>query len=146
MLDGMEDLPGVIVFFDGECLLCNRSVQWLMHHDEVGRLHYAPLQGETAARLLAEGVLDAQHQEARSIVLAERTAEGQWTLWMRSEAVIRVLELAGGAPLRLAILRLVPRVLRDGGYRLVARSRYALFGRIESCVFPDPELRKRVLR
>jgi predicted DCC family thiol-disulfide oxidoreductase YuxK len=42
-------------------------------------------------------------------------------------------------------LRWIPLPLRDSGYRLVARWRYRLWGRLESCPVPTPEQRERFL-
>ena len=43
-----------VLFFDGVCGLCNRSVDFAMSRDPEGRLLYSPLQGETATELLSE--------------------------------------------------------------------------------------------
>ena len=45
--------PARIVLYDGVCGFCNGSVRWLIARDRDARLHYAPLQGETAAALRA---------------------------------------------------------------------------------------------
>ena len=145
MLGAMDELPGVVVFFDAECMLCNRSVQWLLRKDREGRLRFAPLGGETATMLREAGVLCEEHMEGRSMVLAEREADGEWRVRMRSDAVIRALQCSKGAPVRLAMLRLIPRFLREWGYRLVARSRYVVFGKTEKCLIPDEGMVKRVL-
>lgn len=47
------DLPGPVVFFDGDCPLCHWSVRLVARHDRAARFHFAPLGGETAARVLA---------------------------------------------------------------------------------------------
>ena len=45
--------PELIVLYDGVCGFCNGSVRWLIEREAGARLHYAPLQGETAAALRA---------------------------------------------------------------------------------------------
>jgi predicted DCC family thiol-disulfide oxidoreductase YuxK len=146
MLGAMDDLPRVVVFFDAECMLCNRSVQWLMGQDKKGRLSFAPLGGETATALREAGVLTEEHMGGQSMVLAERGEDDCWGVQMRSDAVIRALQCAEGAPVRLAMLRMMPRFLREGGYRVVAKSRYVVFGRTEQCEIPAEGATKRVLR
>lgn len=42
-------------------------------------------------------------------------------------------------------LRVIPRSLRDWGYRLVARNRYRIFGRYEACPIPTEGTRSRFL-
>ncbi len=62
-----------------------------------------------------------------------------------SDAVLRIYEGLGW-PWRVAALaRLVPRPLRDPVYRLVARNRYRLFGRRETCWLPSAEEADRIL-
>ena len=43
-----------LVLYDGECGLCDRSVQFLLRHDKKGVLTYAPLQGEAARPFVGE--------------------------------------------------------------------------------------------
>ena len=64
----------------------------------------------------------------------------------RSSAVVGLLRQLGG-PWRVVgtLLWLVPRPLRDVGYRVVARSRYRIFGRQDTCRVPTPWERERFL-
>lgn len=43
------------------------------------------------------------------------------------------------------VLQLIPRVLRDWGYRVVARNRYRVFGRYDTCPVPTEDTRSRFL-
>ena len=136
-------LPAQIVLYDGVCGFCNGSVRWLIERDAAARLHYAPLQGETAA------ALRARHPEipteVETMVFVE-VAPGGERVFLRSAAIFRMLrELR--APWRwLAPLRFVlPRALWDVAYRAFARRRYQWFGRLETCPIPPAELRARFL-
>jgi predicted DCC family thiol-disulfide oxidoreductase YuxK len=65
---------------------------------------------------------------------------------VRSDAVVALLgELPQPWPSIAAILRWLPRPLRDLGYRLIARWRYRIWGRLESCPIPASEERQRFL-
>jgi predicted DCC family thiol-disulfide oxidoreductase YuxK len=137
-------MPGArsIVLYDGVCGFCNGSVRWLIERDRGARLHFAPLQGETAA------ALRARHPEIPTsldtIVFVE--AGPTERVWLRSAGVFRALrELA--APWRwLAALRfLAPASLWDVAYQAFARRRYRWFGRYETCPIPPPSLRARFL-
>ena len=46
--------PPRIVLYDGVCGLCDKLVQFLVARDRNRLLRYAPLQGDTAARLRAQ--------------------------------------------------------------------------------------------
>jgi predicted DCC family thiol-disulfide oxidoreductase YuxK len=74
------------------------------------------------------------------VILVEGAA---W--YTESDAALRIMRrLAWPWPL-LCVLAVVPRPLRDWGYRVVARNRFHWFGRPEFCMVPTPELRERFL-
>lgn len=138
----LDGLPTRLVLFDGVCVVCNRSVDWLLRRDVRGRLCFAPLQGECAARVRA-ALPGAIPDGLETIVYLDRSGESP-RLWLRSQAVAHILEeLGGGAGLRL--LRLVPTPIADFAYALFARVRYPLFGRRDACRVPGPGERLRIL-
>lgn len=117
--DGTARQP--IIFYDGACGLCNRFVQWVMKRDESRVFRFAPLQGETARQLQVSREPDPG---AWSLVLLD---DGEQHL--RSDASLRILMRLGGVSgLVGSFLTYVPRSLRDGVYRVVARRRYGWFG------------------
>ncbi len=128
-----------IVFFDGVCSFCNRSIDFLIRHDKHGQLHYAPLQGETYAQL------QAQHPElesAKSMILAQQQAgESSLRISIRSSAVLRALALLPRPWCWARFLLVIPRFIRDTVYLAIARVRYKLFGRRETCRIPTAEER-----
>ena len=70
--------------------------------------------------------------------IADRADE---RLASRSDAVISVLRLIGGSwTIAAALLRIIPRSIRDWGYGIIARNRYRIFGKSESCPLPDEEI------
>jgi predicted DCC family thiol-disulfide oxidoreductase YuxK len=126
-----------VFFYDGDCGLCARSVQWAVAHDKKGVLRYAPLQGDTYARLQ----VDDKPRELETMLLHD--ADG---LHLRSDAVLRLLKHVGGGWSVLAALgRVIPRFLRDAAYRYIARHRVAWFGTADRCELPAPALRERFL-
>ena len=126
-----------ILFFDGVCGLCNRFVDFLLKHDRHGRVCFAPLQGTTAASSLSEDVVHGLD----TVVFLEG---GQPNC--RSSAIVRVFWRLGGVWSVLGtLLWIIPKPIRDLGYRLVAKSRYRLFGKKETCRLPTPEERGRFL-
>lgn len=128
-----------MLFYDGHCGLCHRTVSFVLRHDPEGRaFRFAPLQGETfQARVPAEkrtGLPDS------IVILA---ADG--SLFFRSSATIRILErLGGGWNFFASVLSAIPRPIRDAGYDFVARIRYRVFGRRDDlCPITPPQLRAR---
>lgn len=125
------------VFFDGTCGFCDHTVSILMQLDRRRRLTFAPLQGETALRLLPESL----RSNPQSVVLWD----GE-DLLRESSAVVRILwRLSGVWSVVAAIVWLVPAPLRDAMYRLVARNRHRILGTKTSCRLPTPDQAKQLL-
>jgi len=121
-------LPPVI-FFDGVCGLCNRFVDFVLRRRRGREFRFSPLQGETARQWLAGN----EWATLNSIVLLDEMGEHR-----QSTAVVRILRRLGGVwNVAGMLLWLIPRPLRDLGYRAVAASRYRLFGRKETCRLPS---------
>jgi predicted DCC family thiol-disulfide oxidoreductase YuxK len=127
-----------LVLFDGVCNLCNAAVQWLIERDPDGRLHYASLQSVAAREALTAAGVDDPTTLPDSIVLIDDAG-----VHVRSTAALRIAgELGFPYNLSRAAL-LIPRVLRDVLYHVVARYRYRWFGRRDMCMRPTPELASR---
>lgn len=126
-----------VLYFDGVCGLCNRAVDFVLRHDRRATFRFAPLQGETAAANLS----GTDTADLNSMVLA--TQQGTFR---RSAAVVRILWLLGSFWWLLGwMLWVVPAPLRNIGYNFVARVRYRVFGKRETCRLPAPEERERFL-
>jgi predicted DCC family thiol-disulfide oxidoreductase YuxK len=128
----------VIVVFDAQCLLCNGWVQFLLRHDRRGALQFASIQGSAGRQLLARNGLAIDGLETLLLIDGPRT-------WQHTAAIFRVLH-ALGWPWRLAWLAWgVPSFIRDPLYRLVARHRYRVFGRSDTCILPPADHAARFL-
>ena len=128
----------MIIVFDAQCLLCSRSVQFLLRHDKKGVFQFASIQGETGAALLTNAGLSVNG--LKTMLLCD---DGR--VWEQSAALLRVLHGLGW-PWRFAwVAWLVPAPLRDSAYRVVARNRYRLFGRTETCLIPPKNFVARFL-
>jgi predicted DCC family thiol-disulfide oxidoreductase YuxK len=129
-----------LVLYDGVCALCNGLVRFLLPRDRDDRFRFAALQSPLAQSLLARHGRDPQGLDTVYVVVTGAAGE---RLLSRSDAVLHLLRGIGGVWRLAAVVRLVPRVIRDAGYRLVARSRYRLFGRYETCLVPEPRWRAK---
>ena len=137
------DLPPATVFFDGVCGFCDREIQWLLERDVEGRLHYAPLQGDTAGLIRAR-IPGSIPDELATMVLVERDGDALRFSY-RSDAVLRILAISDASRAWLRFLRLLPRPFRELGYGVIARIRYRVWGELETCRVPTPEQRSRFL-
>jgi predicted DCC family thiol-disulfide oxidoreductase YuxK len=132
----LNPTPPYILFFDGVCNLCNRSVQFVIKRDAKAKFRFASLQSESGQALLQKFRLPLN--DFSSFVLIKGD-----TCYLRSTAGLHVLkELGGGWKLFYALI-IIPRPLRDIIYSLVARTRYKVFGKCDTCMVPTPEQRDR---
>jgi predicted DCC family thiol-disulfide oxidoreductase YuxK len=144
------DVPGgrLLVIFDGECGLCNGTVRWLLRHDQFDRLRFVASNSSRVAALLVHFGFDAATAVGNSgtVLVAQALCTPAERMFIRSDAVVALLrQLPLPWPGVGAILRIIPRPLRDLGYRLVARWRYRIWGRLESCPIPTADERSRFL-
>ncbi len=129
----------MIVVFDAQCLLCCRSVQFLLRHDRHARLRFASIQDEPGRRLLDAAGIDALAPDTFLFVTGERR-------YTQSRALIEVLHVLGGRWRLAWLLWPIPAPLRDAAYRWVARNRARWFGRHDTCWLPSPEHSARLIR
>ncbi|MCY4524513.1 MAG: DCC1-like thiol-disulfide oxidoreductase family protein [Halobacteriovoraceae bacterium] len=124
-----------IVFFDGICLLCNKLVLFLLKMDKKRQLSFSPLQGETFRQLIPQ----------KKPTLDSLVFYRQQKVYHRSEAVIRIL-VTVSPPLKFLLLFLwIPQIIRDIPYRMIAHTRYRIFGKYDECVIPDENMKERFL-
>lgn len=125
-----------IVFFDGECVMCNGFVDLLLRVDPKGTILIAPLQGQTGRQYLPPLPLE---REAWSIYYRDEE-----NLYDQSDAFVQLCRRLGGVWSLFRLIGLLPRPIRDRIYRIIARHRYQLFGR-RACRIPSNSEQDRFL-
>lgn len=125
-----------IVVFDGDCVMCNGFLDWLLQIDRLALFRVAPLQSETARCLLPPL---PQNPEDWSIYVLDETG-----LYSQSEAVLQILRRLGGIWALLSAYGGVPVAFRDVIYRVVARNRYHILGKRDRCRLPSEQERSRL--
>jgi predicted DCC family thiol-disulfide oxidoreductase YuxK len=136
------DPTNPILLYDGTCGLCNRLVQFSLKHDANRRLRFASLQSDFAAKVLQRHGLNSHDLDTLYVV--EDCGQPEERLSTRSDAVVSVLRQIGGPWSVVAgLLWTVPRWFREWGYKMVARNRYRIFGRSDTCLLPEAKYRDR---
>ena len=130
---------GPVLFFDGECGLCARSVQFVLEHERDRELRFAALQSSPGRDVAERAGLDPDAPTP----LVHLDGEGRITT--RSAAALEVARHLR-MPWRLVrALRVVPRGLRDLAYRFVAKRRMRWFGSADGCALVSREDAERLL-
>ena len=127
-----------VVIFDGVCKLCAHSVTFILAHERDQMIRFAAAQSPAGGELLRELGFDPNAVKTFVFVKGGK-------VFVRSDAALEIARHLRGPWRLLVVLRVIPRVLRDWFYDLVARNRYRWVGRLDSCVVPTPELRARFI-
>ena len=134
----MSPTPEPIVLYDGVCGLCDRFVQFVLKRDSSGRVKFAQLQSERGKELLRKFGLPEEELSFVVLVEGERCS-------VKSSAVLSTLRHLDGAWKVASYLKIVPRIISDVVYDVVARNRYSWFGKYDVCVIPDKSMMNRFL-
>jgi len=127
-----------IVLFDGVCNLCNKTVLFIIRNDSNAKFRFASVQSESGQLLLGQLGLPLECFDSLVYISDKR-------FYLKSMAVLRILQKLGGGWQLLYVFVIIPRFLRDGVYNLIAKWRYKWFGKSETCMIPSQEYQVRFL-
>jgi predicted DCC family thiol-disulfide oxidoreductase YuxK len=133
------DAAGPILFYDGVCGLCDRLVQFVLRRDKQARFRFAALQSDVATQTL--GHFGKNPDDLDTVYVLD--GDGQ-LLW-KSRAIFFVLRALGFPWSLIAVFRALPAVVTDWFYDRVARNRYRIWGKRDSCRLPSADERARFL-
>lgn len=131
-----DDEP--LIIFDGLCVLCSHSAQFVLEHDSAGAFRLMAAQSPLGTALYSHYGLDPRTYETM-ILIEDGLAH------FKSEAALRIGKRLGLPWSLAAVFRVVPRPLRDALYMLVARNRLRWFGTRDVCYRPDPRFADRMI-
>jgi len=114
-----------VIIFDGICGLCNKSVDILIKIDKEKIFTYTSLQGEFVKTLDLQPDID-------SILFYK-----DGTVYYKSTAILKIFQALGGIWVFMTVFYLIPKVIRDFIYNVIAKYRYKIFGKREQCRLPD---------
>lgn len=132
------DASHPIFVFDGDCVLCSAFFQFILRHDTQARFRFVIAQSKAGAALYRSMGLSTTEFETNLVIV-----DGQ--VFTEANAFAAVMRQLGGLWSVLALIRFVPGPLKNPVYRVIARNRYRLFGRHDTCMIPDADLRARFL-
>jgi predicted DCC family thiol-disulfide oxidoreductase YuxK len=127
-----------VLYFDGECNLCNGAVQFFIVRTSGKTLHFASLQGK-AGEAMKSRLLPSQ-QGLDTIVL-----EINGEFYFKSSAALRACGYLRGFWPMMKVFLVFPGFIRNAVYDLVARNRIKWFGKADQCLMPKPEWKAQFL-
>ena len=126
-----------VILYDGVCVFCSRWVRFVAARDKARRFRFTAIQSPYGTRLARAFGIDPQDPDTNAVI------HGGFA-YFKSDAALTVLGLLPGWKWVRALFA-APKPLRDAVYNLVARNRYRIFGKYETCFVPDAEMRDRVM-
>ncbi|MFP8893388.1 MULTISPECIES: thiol-disulfide oxidoreductase DCC family protein [Chryseobacterium] len=127
-----------IVFFDGDCGVCNFWVQWILERDNKDQFMFASLQSDFGQQFLSERGLETNVFNTMYL-----WKPGRFYL-IKSRAVLEIANLLGGIYKLSFIGKIVPAFLRDKAYDLISRNRMKLAN--QKCYLPDLHQKKKFIQ
>ncbi|WP_156382226.1 MULTISPECIES: DCC1-like thiol-disulfide oxidoreductase family protein [unclassified Aureimonas] len=129
---------GPIILFDAECVLCTTNARFVLERDRKAVFRLASMQGEIGRSLYLRHGMDPRDPTSLLVVDGDRIRRD-------SDAVLTIYETLGLPWSLVLVLRIIPAALRDPVYRFVARHRYRVFGRRDTCWVAPKEYMDRIL-
>ncbi|NWQ42702.1 thiol-disulfide oxidoreductase DCC family protein [Bacillus sp. EB106-08-02-XG196] len=126
-----------IILFDGVCNFCNSGVQFIIKRDSNFHFKFASLQSETGQMLLNKYGIS---NKIDSMIVIENEK-----VYIKSSAALRISKYLDGNWKYLTIFKFLPTFFRDFLYDILAKNRYKWFGKMDTCMLPALEMKKRFL-
>jgi predicted DCC family thiol-disulfide oxidoreductase YuxK len=131
-------LPAPVVLFDGVCNLCNAWVRFVVRHDPTGIFRFAAQQSPIGQAMIGEHISGSRQLSSVILIAGD-------SVYTESAAVLEICARLGPPWSWIALVRVIPRGLRDTCYRFIVRHRYQWFGRTDTCQVPSADVRSRFI-
>ncbi|MGQ9642768.1 MAG: thiol-disulfide oxidoreductase DCC family protein [Ignavibacterium sp.] len=127
-----------IILFDGICNFCNFWVNFVLKRDPKNLFLFAPLQSKAGQQFLTKFNLSTTDFDTFILINGD-------SFQTKSDAAISIASNIAGWPKVLVMGYIIPRFLRNFIYDLIAKNRYKIFGKRESCRVPTKEEKEKFL-
>ncbi len=127
-----------LIVFDGECVLCSGFFRFVLRHDHAQRFSFVTAQSPLGQALYTALDLNTHDFETNLVIVNGRIYE-------KLDAFAAAMSALGWPWRALSIARLIPNVIKRPLYNTIARHRYSIFGRYDTCMVPDPDVRARFI-
>jgi len=122
-----------IVLYDGLCKLCNSSVSFIIKYNKTKNIHFASLQSDYAKKILKETI------PKETLILIENG-----NIYLKSTGALRIARHLQYFSYFYYLIY-IPKSIRDFIYDLIAKNRYRVFGKYETCPLPDATIKSRFI-
>ena len=127
-----------LIVFDGECVLCSGFFRFMIERD-AGRFRFATAQSPVGQSLYKHLGLPVTDFETNLVIVNGVT-------YQRLDAFCAAMQRLGWPWRALGVARFLPSLIKNSMYHLIARNRYRIFGRYETCMMPTPDVISRFVK
>jgi len=127
-----------IVFFDGVCNLCNGFVQFVLTHEKNQTFQFCSLQSDFAKDFFKQHQFETVHIDS---VIVYKNQQ----FYIQSEAAFKVIEELKWPYKAFLIFKVFPKFINNFVYKNIAKYRYKIFGKSDTCWVIKPEHKQRFL-
>ena len=124
-----------VIIYDGICVLCNKYIKWVLDKDKENLFLLSNLQSKFTEEKFPE------LRKIDSVAVIKKNGE----IVQKSKAVNHILKSINRLILLRIILNILPLSISNLFYDIVAKSRYKVFGKYDSCQLPEPEYKSRFI-
>jgi len=117
-----------ILLFDGFCNLCSRLVNFIIKRDKKSKFLFISLQSASGQSLLKKFGLSTDDFDSVVYIRSDK-------YFLKSSAILHILKELGGIWKLFFIFIIIPNFIRDFIYKIIAKTRYKIFGRHDSCIY-----------
>jgi predicted DCC family thiol-disulfide oxidoreductase YuxK len=126
-----------VILYDGVCIFCSRWIRFIAVRDSDKRFRFTQIQSAYGTRLAQAFGIDPDDPDTNAVIHGG-------VAYFKSDAALTVLSNLPGWHWTRAFFA-VPKWLRNAVYNLVAKNRYRIFGKYETCFVPDEAMKARVI-
>ncbi len=127
-----------IILFDGVCNFCNSSINFIIDHDPEKHFKFAPLQSDFGQKTLLR--FNKNTEDFDSVILLKKNQ-----LYQKSEAALEITQYLSGFWKYLVVFKILPTFILNFFYDIIAKNRYRIFGKSDTCRMPTSDLKERFL-
>jgi len=121
-----------IILVDGKCKLCNSGVNFVLARDRKKRFKFSTLDSKYSQNLLQE--FGGIYEKIDSVLLVD-----DQKVYIKSAAVLQIAKHLGGLYPLFYLFVVIPPVIRDYVYDVIAKNRYKWFGKNDTCDIIPPD-------
>lgn len=130
-----EQAEKIILFFDGECMLCHKTVLWILRNEQVDLIKFCRLQSVYAQKFIPN-----DWRQIDSVILWKK-GSFYWHL----DAFIELVSYLKWYWKWLYILKFMPAFIRRRVYKYVAQHRKMWFGTVPECTIVQSGWKNRLI-